>query len=344
MVVNEEHIVDIREGWIMNKRYIVGLLILTAIFLSGCVTKKTIETRIYSRHVPKHTTHIDRVEVDRPKKVKLKRVTYGKASWYGKNLDGKKTASGEIFSSNKRTAAHRTLPFNTMVKVTDMVSNRSEIVRINDRGPFGVNRIIDLSFISAKKLGLVKRGVTDVRLEIVGSNGKVDKCLLSLPTSNKSCVGDNCKATILREDRVVNRVSSWAETTSIEPTTIESVYEEESVVHSLDDVYSSSHSIDVVESDSYISSSVADSLPKIDSYSKKVSIQVGAFRKYSGAEVYLQRYSMLNSQYKAIIKSGDKDAKPIYKVQIEGFETESEARRFISKYKHTLNGAFLVRR
>jgi rare lipoprotein A len=133
----------------MNKRNIVfGLSLLTVVLLCGCVTKR-VETREYGNNISKYNT-----KVERAIKKKFKRVTYGKASWYGKNFDGKKTASGEIFRSNKRTAAHKTLPFNTMVKVTDMVSNRIEIVRINDRRPFSGNRIIDLSFASAKKLGV----------------------------------------------------------------------------------------------------------------------------------------------------------------------------------------------
>jgi rare lipoprotein A len=325
----------------MNKRNIViGLSLLTVVLLSGCVTKR-VETREYDNNIAKQSSNRNGAT-----KKRFKRVTYGKASWYSRKFDGKKTASGEIFSSSKRTASHRTLPFNTMVKVTDMVTNRSEIVRINDRGPFTGNRIIDLSYISAKKLGLVKRGVTDVKLEIVGSGGKIDRRLLSLSTSNKACVGDDCKASLSKADRD-NRVASTSQTWATKSTkarykpVIESVYGDNMVkVQSPNSIYSTNRIINVIESDP----SSVDKLPKINNYSQKVSVQVGAFRQYSGAEVSLREYNMLHNKRKAVIKNGYKDAKPIYRVQIEGFGTESEARRFISKYKHTLNGAFLVRR
>jgi hypothetical protein len=195
---------------------------------------------------------------------------------------------------------------------------------------------------------LVKRGVTDVKLEIVGSGGKVDRRLLSLSTSNKACVGDDCKASIPSKDRA-KRVASTTNTLAERKSTkykpvIESVYEKNMVkVQSPSSIYSSNRSVNVVENDPYAPTPV-DRFPKINSYSRKVSVQVGAFRQYSGAEVSLQKYNMLHNQRKAVIKNGYKDAKPIYRVQIEGFGTESEARRFISKYKHTLNGAFLVRR
>ena len=301
----------------MNKRVVVvGLSLLSAVLLSGCVSK-TVSNGTYTgaNSATKYSSNLDRA-----KKKKFKRVTYGKASWYGKKFDGKKTASGEIFSSYQRTGAHRTLPFNTMVRVTDMVSGRSTIVRINDRGPFSGNRIIDLSFASANKIGLVKRGVTDVKIEIVGSNSKVDRRLLSLalPTSNKACVGDDCKASISTENRVKKGATTWSNAKISKMPVIESV-------------------VNVIESDPYASNLV-------DTYSQKVSVQVGAFRKLSGAKLYLRRYSMLSNQHKAIIKNGDKDAKPIYRVQIEGFGSEIEARGFISKHKHRLNGAFLVRR
>lgn len=95
------------------------------------------------------------------------RVAYGKASWYGKELNGNKTASGERYDMYENTAAHRQLPFNSLVKITDIETGKSEIVRINDRGPFHSDRIIDVSYASAKTLGLVRQGTGDVKLEIL---------------------------------------------------------------------------------------------------------------------------------------------------------------------------------
>ncbi len=93
--------------------------------------------------------------------------TEGGASWYGGKFQGRRTASGEIFDTNKLTAAHKTLPFGTKVRVTDLESAKSVIVRINDRGPFVEDRIIDLSRAAADIIGLTPRGVGRVRIEIV---------------------------------------------------------------------------------------------------------------------------------------------------------------------------------
>ena len=86
----------------------------------------------------------------------------GIASYYADKFNGMKTANGEIFDENKLTAAHKTLPFGTMVKVTNLVNGKSVIVRINDRGPFVAGRIIDLSKAAAKKINLIEAGVVKV--------------------------------------------------------------------------------------------------------------------------------------------------------------------------------------
>lgn len=86
----------------------------------------------------------------------------GGASWYGPGFDGKKTASGERFNQNAMTAAHRTLPMGSVVKVTDQRTGKTIKVTINDRGPFSGGRIIDLSKGAASKLGFIARGTTKV--------------------------------------------------------------------------------------------------------------------------------------------------------------------------------------
>jgi len=91
----------------------------------------------------------------------------GLASFYADKYHGRTTASGETFDMNELTAAHRTLPFGTRVKVTDLESNRSVIVRINDRGPFVAGRVIDLSRAAAEELQFVRAGLARVRVEIV---------------------------------------------------------------------------------------------------------------------------------------------------------------------------------
>jgi rare lipoprotein A len=89
----------------------------------------------------------------------------GKASWYGPGFHGRRTASGEVFNTNSMTAAHKTLPFGTRVKVTSRHTGRSVVVRINDRGPFVRGRVIDLSKASARALGMA--GLSDVTLSVL---------------------------------------------------------------------------------------------------------------------------------------------------------------------------------
>lgn len=91
----------------------------------------------------------------------------GLASWYGAKHHGKRTASGEIFDQRKFTAAHRTLPWGSIVKVTNLDNGKSVEVRINDRGPFTKGRVIDLSRAAARALGMVESGVSPVRMELL---------------------------------------------------------------------------------------------------------------------------------------------------------------------------------
>lgn len=93
---------------------------------------------------------------------------HGEASWYGPKFAGRRTASGEIFDPSQLTAAHRTLPFGTRLRVTDVATGRSVVVRVNDRGPFAHGRIIDLSRAAAERIGLVASGVTQVRITLAG--------------------------------------------------------------------------------------------------------------------------------------------------------------------------------
>ncbi len=94
-------------------------------------------------------------------------VLKGKASYYADKFNGRPTASGETFSNKKLTAAHKTLPFGTEVKVTNATNGKSVKVKINDRGPFVEGRIIDLSKKAAKKLDMIKAGVVDVTVEVL---------------------------------------------------------------------------------------------------------------------------------------------------------------------------------
>jgi len=103
----------------------------------------------------------------RKRSAKVVSTATGKASYYGKGFHGKKTASGERFNKYAMTAAHRTLPFGTRVRVTNLANGAQVIVRINDRGPFKRSRIIDVSEGAAKALGMLSAGLAKVRVEVL---------------------------------------------------------------------------------------------------------------------------------------------------------------------------------
>ena len=102
---------------------------------------------------------------DAVKPIKTRKFQVGKASWYGRIFQHKRTASGEPYDMYQFTAAHRTLPLGSWIKVTNLRNDRSVVVRINDRGPVKKSRIIDLSYSAAKMLGM--GGVDRVRLDVV---------------------------------------------------------------------------------------------------------------------------------------------------------------------------------
>jgi rare lipoprotein A len=190
-----------------------------------------------------------------PTTVSARDIFSGTASWYGKDFHGRKTSNGEVYDMYEMTAAHKTFPMNTVVKVTNTRNNKSVIVRINDRGPFVQSRIIDLSYAAALAIDMINSGTASVRLEVLGF-GKNEV--------NKQSVTIN-----------------------------------------------------------------------------DFDVQIGAFRKKSGAQIYETTFNNQNKNYKAIIREGVLDKALIYRVWIQGFRSEEEARDFISQGKY--EGAFIVR-
>jgi rare lipoprotein A len=95
----------------------------------------------------------------------------GIASWYGDDFHGWVTASGEPYDMHRLTAAHRTLPLGTIVRVTNVVNGRHVVIRINDRGPYVNGRILDVSYAAAKQLGMWRDGISAIQLEVVGQHG-----------------------------------------------------------------------------------------------------------------------------------------------------------------------------
>jgi rare lipoprotein A len=136
------------------------ILVAAACFTVGAFTGATSACAQSSKPATQKASKVSKAEVGA--------VQRGKASWYGGKHHRGPTASGERFNKNALTAAHRKLPFDTKVRVTNLRNNKSVVVRINDRGPFGrKERIIDVSEAAARKLGIIKRGVAPVTVEVL---------------------------------------------------------------------------------------------------------------------------------------------------------------------------------
>lgn len=129
---------------------VVGLL---AVGAGGCVSTSG------GLAGPNFDDSSDRDDRDRDAQV-------GKASFYAHKFHGRRTASGETYDETQLTAAHRTLPFGTRVRVTNLENGRKVTLRVNDRGPHVKNRVIDVSYAAAKKLRFVRDGITRVRVEV----------------------------------------------------------------------------------------------------------------------------------------------------------------------------------
>lgn len=147
------------------------MLALTAMLLVSCTASPRFTSShpgAKKHHPAKKTT---RTKNDVPPSLsttaRVGQSYVGIASYYGPNFHGQLTANGEVFDMYGITAAHQTLPFNTVVRVTNIKNDKSLLVRINDRGPFVKGRMLDLSFGAAKKLGIVASGTAKVKMEIV---------------------------------------------------------------------------------------------------------------------------------------------------------------------------------
>ena len=122
-------------------------------------------------------------------------MQYGKASWYGDKEHGNRSASGEIFNRYAYTAAHKELPFGTVVRVTNLENRKQVEVRINDRGPYVKGRVIDLSYAAAKSIGLVRSGVAKVKIEVLSTPSERSESLfISLYTVQAGSFRSRAKA------------------------------------------------------------------------------------------------------------------------------------------------------
>lgn len=213
-----------------------------------------------------------------PQQVNLHDSFDGIASWYGPKFHAKKTASGEKYDMNKHTAAHKTMPMGTMVRVHNVENGKQTTVRINDRGPFVEGRIIDVSKAAAQDLDMMKKGTAKVRLEVVGFQGVVNVDSQEVLNADE----------MLREE------------------------------------------FEVGETPRSITGG-------------KFAIQIGAFKRVEGAQETKEKNNIYMPYVVNIIKGVDSNNEEIYRVMLEGFQSEEEARDFMKTHSKDFEDKFLVR-
>lgn len=162
------------------RHVLVAIACIGLLGLAGCGAMNPFPKRIYStppshkattpkKYDPKTNPYTVMGKTYYPLKSANGYDEIGMASWYGKDFHGNKTANGQIYNMYGVSAAHKTLPLGTQVRVTNLENNRSVVLVINDRGPFVHGRILDLSYGAAQKLDTVERGVAKVRITAIGS-------------------------------------------------------------------------------------------------------------------------------------------------------------------------------
>ncbi len=174
----------------MNYKYtfptFIPALIISFLLISGCATQTTHRPPASIKYTTPPHKMSPRTKIPATQKpYRVNGKTYypipsaygftqtGIASWYGKKFHGRKTSNGETYNMYKATAAHKTLPMSTHLLVENLQNGQRTIIRINDRGPFVKNRIIDMTYAGAKKLGMLQRGTAKVRLTALGEAVKI---------------------------------------------------------------------------------------------------------------------------------------------------------------------------
>lgn len=234
----------------------------------------------------------------------------GIASWYGPDFHTKKTSNGETYNMYDMTAAHKTLPMNTVVKVDNLDNGKSTIVRINDRGPFVSGRIIDLSNKAAYAIDMVGRGTARVKVTVLGYNGEIE--------NNKAPVVDTIETPKDEKIEVFEAVE---------------IKEDNIVVTTPTNTQIGKKAITTSNYKPVVNTPVNTSSNK----NSKIGIQVGAFGKIEGANKvkrdYENRYPSKNIEIS--------NQNGLYKVFIKGFSSEQEALNFRSQ--NGLNSALIVK-
>ena len=303
-----------------------------------------------------------------PTTVSVGDTASGIASWYGPDFHGKKTSNGETYNMNAMTAAHKTLPMNTMVRVTNLGNGAQTTVRINDRGPFVAGRIIDLSKAAATSIGMIGTGTARVKLEVVGfyGDGKnyQNTGSLSSPPSvyNSKNWGSGVSGTIITAgisgamsggiSGAVSSASSAAKSAakSAANSAIRQAVDKgvQKASQKISETFEKNSNL-VRPNNEFTSLNEASensaNFGKISQGQQSFEggsfmVQIGAFKRLEGAESF--KNSNANKYgYKTLIRTFDIDGEKIYRVFLSGFRSEAEARDFVEA-KH-FGGAYIVR-
>lgn len=289
-----------------NRIYSAAFLIFCSSFLfTGCSTKQTYDYSSYRKDTgDKSINNSEAMHRATMRPYNVFGIRYypfvanvgdqfdGIASWYGPDFHAKKTSNGEIYNMYAMTAAHKTLPMNTVVRVDNLDNGRSTIVRINDRGPFVAGRIIDLSNKAAHEIDMVRKGTARVKVTVLGYNGLID-------------------------DKNAPNVNS-----------IEQKPEVEKIEVVEDDVVATNINTNIGMVSAPITTSKSSSKESSKSSSGgKFSIQVGAFSLQAGALKTVDEYkAKFPSKKIEYVESGG-----IYRVYIRGFSSYDDGQNFKAK-------------
>ncbi|MFY9084777.1 septal ring lytic transglycosylase RlpA family protein [Aliarcobacter cryaerophilus] len=289
-----------------NRIYSAAFLIFCSSFLfTGCSTKQTYDYSSYRKDTgDKSINNSEAMHRATMRPYNVFGIRYypfvanvgdqfdGIASWYGPDFHAKKTSNGEIYNMYAMTAAHKTLPMNTVVRVDNLDNGRSTIVRINDRGPFVAGRIIDLSNKAAHEIDMVRKGTARVKVTILGYNGLID-------------------------DKNAPNVNS-----------IEQKPEVEKIEVIEDDVIATNINTNIGMVAAPIATSKSSSKESSKSSSGgKFSIQVGAFSLQAGASKTVDEYkAKFPSKKIEYVENGG-----IYRVYIRGFSSYDDGQNFKAK-------------
>ncbi|MCT7511802.1 septal ring lytic transglycosylase RlpA family protein [Aliarcobacter cryaerophilus] len=289
-----------------NRIYTVAFLIFCSSFLfTGCSTKQTYDYSSYRKDTgDKSINNSEAMHRATMRPYNVFGIRYypfvanvgdqfdGIASWYGPDFHAKKTSNGEIYNMYAMTAAHKTLPMNTVVRVDNLDNGRSTIVRINDRGPFVAGRIIDLSNKAAHEIDMVRKGTARVKVTVLGYNGLID-------------------------DKNAPNVNS-----------IEQKPEVEKIEVIEDDVVATNINTNIGMVAAPITTSKSSSKESSKSSSGgKFSIQVGAFSLQAGALKTVDEYkAKFPSKKIEYVENGG-----IYRVYIRGFSSYDDGQNFKAK-------------